>query len=242
MHHPFGLDFKDASLATIFATCVSCFEYALAGQPAGQAALKLSIARLRLTRWGEAVGIYHDGNLGEPEADPDDLKAVEAALVQLIGRFEVLATTNSNDKSILGSVFNQARRSGQPLGPLLKKLDEIACSRGDRQQNPGLLENTRVLKLGERTDLLVQDSSECADTLEEAFPPNGLRQLSREEMAGITDPRSLHVLRVAASGIDHWISPRAGNAIRIYGEQNLGLQVGQLVGGISGSMRFTLGD
>ncbi|CAI6087304.1 unnamed protein product [Clonostachys chloroleuca] len=204
MPNPFGLDFKDESIGTTFATCISCFDYALTASPNNQATLKLSVLRLRLTRWGEAVNIYRDPKLREAELHPDDLKEAKDALVELITRFEALSASANDDTE--GSTADQPTdcEGAPPL--LFAKLDEIACKRRDHRQHPGLLE-TRVLALGGRTKLLVEAGSVCADRLEEAFPASQRqRELCHEEMAGVLDRTILKVLQRAASGIDHWIS------------------------------------
>lgn len=61
---PFGIDLSRESTASTFATCVSCFDYALSREADDWQALRLSVIRLRLTRWGEAVNIYSDPLLG----------------------------------------------------------------------------------------------------------------------------------------------------------------------------------
>ncbi|KAH6960037.1 hypothetical protein BKA56DRAFT_624057 [Ilyonectria sp. MPI-CAGE-AT-0026] len=227
MANPFGLDFNDKSIATTFATCISCFDYALTVRPNNQAMLRLSILRLRLTRWGEAVKIYCDPRFGEAEPDPDDqkdLKDAKNALVELITQF-------ADDETEGCSTPDQPTdREGVP--PLLFTiLDEIACKRRVHCQHPSLLE-TRVLALGERTKLLVKAGSVCADELEEAFSaPQGQRKLFYEEMGvldSVPDKTVLEVLQRAARGIDYWMSDSGG--IRVQ-SVNYDMVLGNNLGG-----------
>jgi len=239
MANPFGLNFKDESIATTFATCVSCFDYALTARPNTQATLRLSVLRIRLTRWGEAVNIYRDPKLGEAEPHPDDLMEAKNALVELITRFEALSA-NANDETEGSTPDQPADCEGAP--PLLfTKLDEIACKRRDHRQHPGLLE-TRVLALGERTKLLVEAGSVCVDRLEEAFPASQRqRKLCHEEVAGVLGGTLLKVLQRAASGIDHWISPDDRNQI-FFDNSGRTINCGIVLGVNSGfSSRLTFG-
>jgi hypothetical protein len=198
MANPFGLNFEEASIATTFATCVACFDYALSGGSNGRAALRLNILRLRLGRWGEAVNIYHDSKLGQADPDPEDVEKVKGALVKLIARFE------SFNEETKGLTLNKSDGQQQPPLTIFTVLDEMASK---RPQHPGLL-NPRVLVLGGQPELLVREASACVDELEEYFPAVQRQQeLCYKEKAEIADASVLMTLQEEARGIDPWISP-----------------------------------
>ena len=58
---PVGLKIGIAGLAGAFTACVDCFEYIQLGRQFGQdygnCLLKLDVAKLRLSRWGVAMGL-----------------------------------------------------------------------------------------------------------------------------------------------------------------------------------------
>lgn len=59
-----------------FTTCVECLHsYNATKHFEGDgetSSLMLAFTRLRLSRWGESVGIYEDPNLGKPDATPEE--------------------------------------------------------------------------------------------------------------------------------------------------------------------------
>jgi hypothetical protein len=68
----FGIVAGAVGIAAAFTACVDCFNYVQLGRRFGQDyqtdILSLSCARLRLTRWGQAVDIYGDTKLGRADA------------------------------------------------------------------------------------------------------------------------------------------------------------------------------
>jgi hypothetical protein len=61
MAEPFGIVAGAVGIAATFKACVDCFEYIQLGRHFGRDyqtdLLSLNCARLRLTRWGQAVNI-----------------------------------------------------------------------------------------------------------------------------------------------------------------------------------------
>ncbi|KAB8273759.1 hypothetical protein BDV30DRAFT_105183 [Aspergillus minisclerotigenes] len=53
-----AIDLSESDIADVFATCVFCLNHAVGRALSATEALELSVIRLRLTRWGEAVNIY----------------------------------------------------------------------------------------------------------------------------------------------------------------------------------------
>jgi hypothetical protein len=68
MAEPFGILSGAVSIAAAFTACVDCFEYVKLGRRFGRdfqtSQLSLTCARLRLSRWGVAVRVYDDPQLG----------------------------------------------------------------------------------------------------------------------------------------------------------------------------------
>jgi hypothetical protein len=72
---PFSVIAGTIGISSAFTACVDCFEYIQFGRHFGRDIqtdlLAISCARLRLSRWGEAVNIYDDPKLGRRDRDRD---------------------------------------------------------------------------------------------------------------------------------------------------------------------------
>lgn len=84
-----GLVIGSVSLATLFTTCVDCFEYIHLGRQFGRnyqtAVLKLDLLKLRLSRWADAVSKSGYGVANESEYE---ITKVKETLGQVIYLFE----------------------------------------------------------------------------------------------------------------------------------------------------------
>ena len=80
-------------LAGIFTACVDCFEYIQLGRSFGddygKCLLRLDAARLRMTRWGAAVGLgAGTQSLRRLVASEDELRIANSCLGQILATFE----------------------------------------------------------------------------------------------------------------------------------------------------------
>jgi hypothetical protein len=71
--------------------CVDCFGYVQLGRHFGRDfqtdVLALNCARLRLTRWGQAVNIYDDPKLGRQDATPAEIQTAKDTLHHILRLF-----------------------------------------------------------------------------------------------------------------------------------------------------------
>lgn len=88
----FGIFPGSISIASIFSTCVDCFDYIQTSRQFGRDfqtdLLTLSLLKLRLARWGETVQIYDDPKLGQSELSEADLQGARSTLLQILVLFE----------------------------------------------------------------------------------------------------------------------------------------------------------
>ncbi len=95
----FSIVASAVSIAAVFTTCVDCFEFVHLGRHFGRdfqtSLLRLSCARLRLTRWGKAVDIYHDPRFGETTPET---QLVKDTLLQILVLFERSAKVSARYK------------------------------------------------------------------------------------------------------------------------------------------------
>jgi hypothetical protein len=91
MAEPFDIAAGAIGIAAAFTACVDCFEYVHLGRHFGRDfqtdLLALNCARLRLTRWGQAVNIYEDPKLGKPDATPAEIQIAKDTLYQILVLF-----------------------------------------------------------------------------------------------------------------------------------------------------------
>src|SRR5664279_368405 len=107
MAEAFGLASSAIGIAAIFTTAVHCFEYIQLGRNFDKdfqtSLLTLNLLKLRLTRWGEAVNIHNDPQLGQPTATPDTIGMAKSALFQVLILFADSEKTANKFRPMLES-------------------------------------------------------------------------------------------------------------------------------------------
>jgi hypothetical protein len=95
MAEPIGLALGVAGLAGLFSNVIDCFEYIHIGKTFGgnfqTSLLKLDNAMLRLSRWGEAVGLsgrIYDASALPSWIKPEEKKLAEKTLGQILNLFD----------------------------------------------------------------------------------------------------------------------------------------------------------
>lgn len=222
----FGMNLSDEDLTDLFVTCVFCFNYAIGRKPTATEVLELSVLRLRLTRWGEAVKIYDKPALRH--ADPDDLYEARQALVGIIILFGTgnqapnvsVRNMNGMDNNILllqqalGSIASERAGQGNSLlGP-----QHMAPSRWSKEKS--------------------KSASKFIDSLESLFGSRFLRGLCASERLRINNENATERLRAVASNLDPWMAKTEGQYNKnifvnvTTGNQLNGIAVGsQFIGG-----------
>lgn len=80
------MDLHGAHISKVFASCVSCIGHALESAPISKKTLRLSVLRLRITRWGEAINIYGPPGsslLTDYSSESDEAREVMIRLIEL---------------------------------------------------------------------------------------------------------------------------------------------------------------
>ncbi|KAF9767059.1 hypothetical protein IL306_000423 [Fusarium sp. DS 682] len=98
----FGVVASALSVAALFNNAVDCFEYIQLRHSFGTdyqtCQLKLDIARLRLSRWGEAVEINHGSRFTEANSSNNQVRIAKSTLEQLLNLFSGAYTESSKFK------------------------------------------------------------------------------------------------------------------------------------------------
>ncbi|KAK1242708.1 hypothetical protein MKX08_005520 [Trichoderma sp. CBMAI-0020] len=210
MAEVFGIVTGALSVAALFNNCVDTFEYIQLGRHFGQdyerCQLKLDVAKTRLGRWGEAVGVNRDERF--TSAAPTD-EAVEAAL-GILGDIEY-CFKSAREKSL-----RYAKRAGSQelavcdktdMSPLFQRLhNRCAEIARRRQKSVGILKKSAwALYDGKSLDKTISQILSWVDELEKLFP-NEMTATSPKaveiEIEEVDDEPSLRALKDAACDID----------------------------------------
>ncbi|KAI1388289.1 prion-inhibition and propagation-domain-containing protein [Hypoxylon trugodes] len=218
MAEAFGIVSGAVGIAGIFSTCVECFDYIQIGRRFGKdfqtELLTLSLLKLRLSRWGEAVHINEDNQLGQPESLRDNVGLAKDTLYQILvlladsekvsSRYRLTAKVGE-DLSSLSSTDLEAN-----LGALDNRMRKLAAK---RQKRTGLGKLTRwALYDKEHYSKLVEDISKLLTNLEETFSvPEAnahslLAQRDIEQVSGDTKEEqeaAVKTLQQLAPGVDN---------------------------------------
>ena len=111
----FGVVAGVVSVSAAFTACVDCFGYIQFGRHFGRDfqtdQLSLNCARLRLTRWGQAVDFYNDPKLGKPEAPATEIQTAKDTLLQILALFA--------DSEDISKKYKLRAKAGEDLTLLL---------------------------------------------------------------------------------------------------------------------------
>lgn len=166
-----GLAVSIVSLATTFDSVINCFEYIHLGKKFGAdfqgCVLKLDNARLRLSRWGEAVGLNsvdHDtASLKDTKLSEEDKPKVEERLGFILNEIEAVKQLSGKfDQSLVLSPDTSLDSTTMPLHQKMRQLakkrqnhlsspNKIKWAIYDRNHFFGMIE-----KIGIHTDALVE--------------------------------------------------------------------------------------
>lgn len=208
MAEPFGIIAGAVGVAAAFTTCVDCFEFIKLGRHFGRdfqtKLLTLNCARLRLTRWGEAVNIYNDPQLGNPNASPAEIQTAKDTLIQIIVLFA--NTEKISNKYKLGpnagvlSVYSTTDMDPAFLA-LNNKMRDLAIK---RQNGTGLLKKASwALYHNSEFSKLIEDITTLIENLENLFPaPASQLELVKQEAAKLNDNQELQLVENATEGVD----------------------------------------
>jgi hypothetical protein len=241
----------------LFNDAVQSFEYIQMGANFGNSfqtsLLKLDVVRLRLTRWGQSVGLakVDDGvnTLQMTNLASEDREQVQDLLAQIL---ELFAEAEAASKRL------RRRNSTVPVLDAAKELDSASASLHQKMEDLAKKRQGKSeLKQGQLTILyeeknfsrLIEDISELVDGLVDLFPgvQEEQRKLCEEEVSGLnTNEGALSLLKEVATGQDKLLSDTVVKVIQstttytnsvLFSGPNSGFQIGNNSGKISG-VRF----
>ncbi|KAJ5515171.1 heterokaryon incompatibility protein s [Penicillium fimorum] len=241
----------------LFNDAVQSFEYIQMGSNFGQSfqtsLLKMDVVRLRLTRWGQSVGLANvDSDVKQLQMTnlaPEDQEQVQDHLAQIL---ELFAEAEAASKRLRRrnptlKVLDPAEELDGVSTSLHQKMEDLAKKRQGKSE----LEQDQVTILYEEKNFarLIEDISELVDGLVDLFPgiQEEQRKLCEEEVSRLNaNEGALSLLKEVAAGQDKLLSDTVVKVIQstttytnsvVFSGPNSGFQIGNNSGKISG-VRF----
>ena len=257
-----GLAVGALSLAGLFNNAVQCFEFVQLGRSFGRdfetSQLKLECARLRLSRWGAALGLgedLQDETTLEERLGSQSTEQAKHLLGQTLAVFEEAKIISSkyvnqaklNDGQL--AVCNSQEDMDLPTANLCNQMRQICMK---RQSRTNVLKMTKwALYQEKHFRRLIEDIKELIDGLIELFPASqdDQQRLCKAEVSTMSESAAMPLLSEVASEQDTLlkdvISKLNANKGASYstvfsGSHNSGFQLGHNSGSISG-FRFGTG-
>lgn len=205
MAEPFGIVAGAVGISAAFTACVDCFGYIQLGRHFGRDfetdQLSLDCARLRLTRWGQAVGIYDDPKLGKPEATAAEIQTAKNTMLQILVLFA--------DSGVISKEYQLNAKAGQDLtlfSATDMSPDALALDNKMKQLAIKRQKGAHILKLASwalyhrsEPQGLIESITSLIDNLEKLFSASQTQlTLVRQEIAEIKDRESLRLVAKAA--------------------------------------------
>ena len=210
MAEAFGIAAGAIGVAAAFTACVDCFGYVQLGRHLRRDfqtdRLALDCARLRLSRWGEAVAIYEDPKLGRPDATEAEIQNVGNTLQQILTLFADTQKISKKYKLTAKDAQGLSVLSTDDLDPAVKALSNKMTELVIKRQKGHSVIKTASWALYHREELkeLVANVTAMVDNIETLFPAPPARQaeLVKKETAEVRDADQLRLVEDVAQGLD----------------------------------------
>ncbi|MCJ1227993.1 hypothetical protein MMC12_004652 [Toensbergia leucococca] len=257
---PVGLTVGIVALAGLFNNAVDCFEYVQLGRNFGTnfqtSLLKLDNARLRLSRWGQSVGL--SGGLEDVQSlqqifgstDIDKADGILGQVLELFADAEGVSTKikgsmKPNDMSLL--VYDKQNDLGPVTAFLHDKMRDLSIK---RQNQTGLRQKAKwALYQEKQFKRLIKDVTDLVDDLVELFPAAqaSQRQLCELEVSEVGTDEGLRVLKDITASQDKYLEAAVTKVLEnrqgysysttFSGSNNSGFQLGHNTGTL-GNLRW----
>ncbi|KAJ5982801.1 hypothetical protein N7451_012901 [Penicillium sp. IBT 35674x] len=237
----------------LFNDAVQSFEYIQMGANFGSSfqtsLLNLDVVRLRLTRWGQSVGLANvkaDGKLlrmtNLSTEDREQAQDLLAQVMELFAEAEA-ASKRLRRRNPSVQVLDPAEELDSVSAALHVKMEDLAKKRqGKSELEQGQL---TIIYEEKKFTRLIEDISELVDGLVNLFPgiQEEQRKLCEEEVSGLnTNESVLPLLKEIAAGQDKLLSDTVVKIIQssttytnsvVFSGANSGFQIGNNSGKIS---------
>jgi hypothetical protein len=204
-----GLIVGGVGLASLFTTCIDCFEYVQLGRQFGtnyqRSLLKLDIVKLRLSRWADAVNDsqqHYNVAIGST-SEASKVQEILSEIIELFANAEKVSAKYKMRAKPGDLVAYNADADLEPdLRSMHNKMRELAIK---RQKRSSFAQKAAWALYEEKHfHRLIEDVTTLVDGLVELFPATRgrLQQLSLEEAQEIEEEPCLVILEEATGDID----------------------------------------
>ncbi|SCO78477.1 related to Heterokaryon incompatibility protein s [Fusarium oxysporum] len=223
----FGVVASALSVAALFNNVVDCFEYIQLGRNFGEdyqtCQVKLDIARLRLSRWGDAVKINNDSRFTEVKPSNNQVRVAKNTLEQLLNLFRNAHTESSNFKLGAGeeelALFDPSTNTNQAVVALRNTMRDLAHK---RQKTTSLSKKISWALYKQKAFMrLIEDIQELLDGLEAIFPQReAYKRMVEIEIEEVGQGPGLQVLSDAAQETDDLLQEAASRRLEALSSSN----------------------
>jgi hypothetical protein len=204
-----GLIVGGVGLASLFTTCIDCFEYVQLGRQFGtnyqRSLLKLDIVKLRLSRWADAVNDsqqHYNVAIGST-SEASKVQEILSEIIELFANAEKVSAKYKMRAKPGDLVAYNADAGLEPdLRSMHNKMRELAIKR--QKRSSFARKAAWALYEEKHFHRLIEDVTTLVDGLVELFPATRgrLQQLSLEEAQEIEEEPCLVILEEATKDID----------------------------------------
>lgn len=205
----FGTAASALSVAALLSNCVDCFEYIQLGRHFGRdyesCQLKLDIARTRLGRWGEVVGINENPRFVSEDPGDNAVQLARSIIEEILELFETARKTSKRYELRAPHRDSDAPLQSPEMSPVSRGLhNRLRALAHQRQKGTTLIKKTTwALYDGKQFEKLVGQILELVDELEKVLPvEEACRKLAGIEVEQVADEQSLPTLKAAAKSLD----------------------------------------
>lgn len=209
-----GFAIGAGSLAGAFTACVDCFEYIQLGRQFGQdygkCLLKLDAAKVRITRWGVAMGLGPVLSL-ERRYSKSDIEMARNLLDQIMESFNEAERVSARFKNI--STIKKSKTddllaydANSDLDPSYQRLHSAMRELSIQRQTGTSIRKKAAWALYEKKKFsgMIEEVTDFITTLVELFPAaqEDQRVLCKTEVSAIREPQDLALLNDIAGKDD----------------------------------------
>ena len=171
-----GIALSAIGIAALFNNALECFQLYRVGQAFGQDfetyQIRLDLLQLRLSQWGEAVGLDKVGENDKLPFDNINLELAQRALDQIVSLFDK-ATTKVDNHDPAAAEANPSAK----LRNLCGKMHGLSVKRMNKAREPSMLTKTKWALIGRKeVDDLVKSISDLLTEFIAAFPTDIIKK------------------------------------------------------------------
>lgn len=225
MAEVFGVVAGAVNIAATFSTVIEVFDYIQLGSRFGRdyqtSQLKLTLLRLRLSRWGEAVDVYNDPQLGNPSATKAEIQAAKDTLLQILALFEDSSRISRKFATRDGADPPPGTAGEPDLAAALTAENKMRALARRRQKGTSFARLTRwAVQHSTALRTLIDDISVLVNDLEVLFPApqSHVEALASEEVAQVQSSEAeVRALAIASEQLDAVMHKAASTAAERFG-------------------------